>query len=307
MRTNTVFGDPTDDAVSVEMKFLGTGSAFCLDNWQSNVLMSVTSDSGETKTLLIDCGGDVRHSLNEQGLSHLDIDAIYVSHPHADHVGGLEWMAFLARFDPRYSMQRRNKQPAGLRSQPIKPTIIGNWRVLQAVWENCLRGGLESLEGVEAGLPVYFDVVDIGDNESFIFNGLKIELLRVVHIMNNRELVPSYGVMLDMPGGEKVFFTTDTQHAPNQIGHFYDRSDLIFHDCETGYARDDGVPNFDKPFMSGVHAHLEELKDLPDDVRAKMRLYHYQDGTIGSPVEPRAEELGFGGFVKKGDAWTWPR
>jgi ribonuclease BN (tRNA processing enzyme) len=304
MRTNTVFGEPTDDAVSVDMKFLGTGSAFCLDNWQSNVLLSVTSDRDVTKHLLIDCGGDVRHALAEQELSHHHVDAVYISHPHSDHVGGLEWLAFLGRFDPSYK----------------KPAIVGNWRVLQSVWENSIRGGLESLEGVEVGLPVYFDVTDIGENEGFIFNGLKIELLRVVHIMNNRELVPSYGLMLYMPGGEKVFFTTDTQHAPNQIGHFYDRSDLIFHDCETGYGKTDGEPNIEKPFMSGVHAHLEELADLPQDTKAKMRLYHYQDGTLNpasawddgktpeaTPIEQRAEALGFGGFVKKGAEWRWPR
>jgi len=304
MRTNAVLCDPTDDAVKAEMLFVGTGSAFCLDNWQSNVVLKVESDQGVTKNLLIDCGGDVRHALKEQGMTHRDIDAVYISHPHADHVGGLEWLAFLGRFDPGYT----------------KPAIIGNWRVLQSVWENCLRGGLESLEGVEAGLPVYFDVVDIGDNENFIFNGLKIDLLRVVHIMNNRELVPSYGVMLHMPGGEQVFFTTDTQHAPNQIGHFYDRADLIFHDCETGYGKVDGGPDLQQPFMSGVHAHLEELADLPAETKAKMRLYHYQDGTVNpasawddgktptaTPIEQRAEDFGFGGFVKKGDVWVWPR
>jgi len=42
-----------------KLTFLGAGAAFTMDNFQSNML--ITSDLG--KHLLIDCGGDVRHSL----------------------------------------------------------------------------------------------------------------------------------------------------------------------------------------------------------------------------------------------------
>ncbi len=70
--------------------FLGTGSAFTLENYQSNML--VESPEG---LLLIDCGGDARHSLARQGWTALDITDIYISHLHADHIGGLESMSAL--------------------------------------------------------------------------------------------------------------------------------------------------------------------------------------------------------------------
>ena len=42
---------------------------------------------------------------------------------------------------------------------------------------------------------------------------------------------------------------------------------FIFHDTETS------------PFPSGVHTRFEELKTLPDDLKKKMILYHY-DATV---------------------------
>lgn len=306
MNYRSVCGDLTDDAALVEMNFLGTGSAFCVNaaggNWQSNVLLRVTNSEGFTKSLLIDCGGDVRHAMGEQGLTHRDVDAVYVSHPHADHVGGLEWLAFLGMFDPGYE----------------PPAIVANSRTLRTVWDHCISGGLRSIEGKEVVLESFFQSYYLAPNQGFIFNGCKIDLVNVVHIMDGNEIVPTYGLMIHMPDGQKVFFTTDTQHSPKQIGHFYDQADVIFHDCEASYAKhEDGTPNLDVPFMSGVHAHFEELKQLPDEVKAKMWLYHYQDGTMptGDPREwtaeddtpqmRRAAEFGFLGFQPKGRSWIW--
>jgi hypothetical protein len=42
-----------------------------------------------------------------------------------------------------------------------------------------------------------------------------------------------------------------------------------------------------------VHAHYEELKELPAEIKQKMWLYHYSDGVL-----PDAQADGFAGFVK---------
>jgi len=82
----------------LKINFVGTGSAFTMDNYQTNAL--VTLDNGYR--LLVDCGGDVRRALRQHaGATHSDIDGVYISHLHNDHIGGLEWLAFAARFDPR--------------------------------------------------------------------------------------------------------------------------------------------------------------------------------------------------------------
>jgi hypothetical protein len=65
-------------------------------------------------------------------------------------------------------------------------------------------------------------------------------------------------------------------------------ADIIFQDCETA------------PFESGVHSHYGKLKTLPDKMKQKMWLYHYQDGDL-----PDARGDGFRGFVVKGQRFDY--
>ena len=72
---------------------LGTGSAFTMKGKQTNLLIKRND-----KFLLIDCGQDIRWSLQDFDLTFKDIDAVYVSHAHADHIGGLEYLGFTRYF-----------------------------------------------------------------------------------------------------------------------------------------------------------------------------------------------------------------
>jgi ribonuclease BN (tRNA processing enzyme) len=115
-----------------KITFLGSGSAFYIgsqpgENWQSNVLIEAPSG----RRLLLDCGTDIRFSLLEQGLGAKDIDDVFISHLHGDHVGGLEWLAFSTKF----SASKR------------KPGIWANQMVMKDLRSHSLRGGLGSLEG----------------------------------------------------------------------------------------------------------------------------------------------------------------
>jgi hypothetical protein len=65
---------------------------------------------------------------------------------------------------------------------------------------------------------------------------------------------------------------------------------LIFHDCETS------------PFKSGVHAHFDDLKTLPDEIKSKMWLMHYQ-WVEEVDLAKLAEDNGFAGFVRKGQSF----
>src|SRR5688572_21348412 len=122
----------------MQVTFIGTGSAFTLDNFQSNMLLE---DSG--KRLLIDCGGDARHALAKLGLGAKDIDALYVSHLHADHIGGIEWLGFSRYF----------------REGP-KPELFINERLADTLWDTCLRGGMSSHQGVSLTLDHFFSRVN---------------------------------------------------------------------------------------------------------------------------------------------------
>jgi len=85
----------------MKLTFAGTGSAFCMaaDNFQSNMVLETTPLGDEQPhRLLIDCGSDARHSLRNLGHMPNDFDAVYISHLHSDHIGGIEWFALANYF-----------------------------------------------------------------------------------------------------------------------------------------------------------------------------------------------------------------
>jgi ribonuclease BN (tRNA processing enzyme) len=279
------------------LTFIGCGGAFTMKNWQSNMLFThverkwgIDADgngsfdaggnlqySDVTRRMLLDCGGDARFALAEMGLGAKDIDDVYVSHCHADHIGGLEWLGFSRYFSPGR-----------------KPNLYINEKLADHLWTNSLKGGMASHQGVLLTLDSFFDKVDrIPRNGHFSWGDRKFRLVQTVHYMDGYEIVPSYGLLIETKPGKEVFITTDTQFCPNQIMDFYKRASVIFQDCETY--------DLSGKIKSGVHAHYTELKTLPEDIRRKMWLYHYNDGELPKA----AEDDGFAGFVIKGQTFSF--
>lgn len=258
----------------MKFTFIGTGSAFTLKNYNTSFIIERNN-----KRLLIDCGTDIRFALNEVGLKYNNIDAVYISHLHADHAGGLEYLAFCNYFDPNC-----NK----------KIDLFGNGKLLRDGWNNTWKGGLESIQGKVMSLSDYFTVWEVTPNAVFPWQGINFSIVQSVHIMNGYSIVPSYGLMFKDPNsGKKVYFTGDTQFNPNQMIDFYKKVDFIIQDCETS------------PFKSGVHANFSELATLPENIRNKMALVHFMDNIYhGNDISQewikKAKDIGFVGFINKG-------
>ncbi len=252
---------------------LGTGSAFTMKNFQSNFILKRND-----KHLLIDCGSDIRFSMQEQGLTYLDVDGVYFSHSHADHCAGAEWVAFCSYFDPRYKG---------------KPKVFAERDLLKSLWDKTWSGGLEGLEGVEAHLSTYFDINPVPRNGYFEWQEIKFDIVQSIHVSAKYSVLDSYGLMWTDPDTEqRVYITTDCQFCPEtSMKAYYKEADIILHDCET------------YQYRSGVHAHYESLRTLPDDIKAKMRLYHYQDNVVDDfdAWQEKAKADGFFGFLCKGD------
>ena len=264
----------------MRLKFLGVGSAFTLPapeadstvdlnkcDWQSNMMLT----SADGKNMLLDCGSDIRFALAQQGIFPKDycakVNAVYLSHCHADHIGGIEAIAFCTYFSPA--------------KKPIQLFCNGN--LFLDAWEHSLQGGLASIQGNVVDLHAYFDVNAVPDNGTFNWGGMRFTPVQTVHVMAGFIIKHSYGLMIDDRMGRKNFITTDTQFCPHQVHDFYRMADVIYQDCETS------------PFKSGVHAHYDDLKTLSKEVKAKMWLYHYQP----NPKQDAVAD-GFAGFVKKG-------
>lgn len=256
----------------MKLLFLGSGSAFTIgtNNFHSNMLLI----NEKNAKLMIDCGSDARFSLYKQGFDYKDITDVYISHLHADHAGGLEWLAFTRKFN------------GDLSSLP-KPNLYISAQLVDDLWNNTLSGGLSSIQAEVSTLDTFFNVHPIKSNDCFEWSGVEFRLVQTVHIVNAFSFMESYGLMFSV-NGIKVFITTDTQFAPNQLIDFYKMSDIIFHDCET-------VAN-----MSGVHANYKELVLLPAEIKAKMWLYHYNPGPL-----PDARADGFRGFVEPGQVFDF--
>lgn len=253
----------------MKIKFLGVGGAFApITKGNSNMLLTENN-----KNFLVDCGTTAQYIIRDEWkMSHSDIDTVWVSHLHADHIGGLEWMALMSYFVPK-------KDSDGL---TIKPKMFAMREIMQELWESSLKGGLETIEGKLMNLTDYFTCCPIMPNNSFEWEKYIFYPVQTIHIMSGYIFRHSYGLMITNPyTKKKTFITTDTQFAPYQLHTFYQQADIIFHDCET------------TPFKSHVHAHYQDLVTLPEEIKKKMWLYHY-----AAKIDT-VEKDGFLGFVDK--------
>lgn len=246
----------------IKMIFLGSGSAFTYgtNNYQSNILLI---DENNEK-FLIDCGSDLRFSLHEAGFSHLDITDIYISHLHSDHAGGLEYMGFCTKFNPKCD----------------RPKLYLSEDLVDDIWQKTLSGGMSSIQGNLTTLETFFNVRAVAQNNSFTWSNIEFNLIKVTHIDNGYYVMPSYGLFFTI-GSCKIFFTTDTQLCWETHQKYYEEADIIYQDCEIS------------EYPTTVHAHYHQLRELPSHIKSKMWLYGYQPIAL-----PDALKDGFLGFVK---------
>jgi len=257
----------------MKLTFIGRGGAFApMSIGQSNMLFE---ENG--KYMLLDCGMTAPYILTEEmGIKAQDIDAIYVSHCRADHVGGIEWLGFMNYFVGSASGNGDKR-----------PTMFGVYEVLHGLWENSLKGGMGCIQGHVATLSTYFKVEGVQKNQSFTWQGWKFQPVQTLHVATGYSFQYSYGLLIEntKDSTKTTFITTDTQFThPNPLQCFYDLSDTVFHDCETQY-------------RSGVHAFYGDMKDKLDPAtKEKIWLYHYNT--------KEDSDDGFAGWVEKGQVFV---
>jgi ribonuclease BN (tRNA processing enzyme) len=252
---------------------------------QTCLLVSWPELDGTLGRLLVDCGGGM-DIINRLKGRRREITWIVITHLHPDHVGGLAGLALLNYFS-------------------LKPRLklylpAGNFREL--LWM-ALAPGLQTLEGQEASLETFFEPIEVRLEEWVRLGpNLDMMLFPTRHFMNGTSWQPSYGLQLvatlGVPDGERYvrfMYSGDTRFTPDLMMSRYEWADVIIHDCET----------YGETEASGVHARLDQLEGLPDPIRAKMWLVHY-NSNFGQYVG-RVEQHGFPGFVQPGQIFDLGR
>lgn len=218
--------------IASELLILGTGHSESIEHWNTNAMLATPKGN-----MLIDCGFTIKYALRDQGLSLPDIDAVFITHVHGDHVFGLERIGYESRF----SYGKRVKLY-------IRETL------LTELWDQTLKGSMGLASEGENTLQDFFDVVVLKDNH-FSYNGVDIRLFHTRHTPRKT----CYGLYIN----EKIIFTSDTTPIADVIEHL--PAQAIFHDVTL---RDE------HPVHAAIPALMNAYSE---NTRKKMYLMSYED------------------------------
>lgn len=222
---------------------LGIGDAFSRLHYSSCLAVNF-----EESWIVVDCPHPIRKMLYEatasakKPLDVADIDAVVLTHLHGDHCSGLEGMAFFSHF----YLQRRLK-------------VFGHPLVTEHLWDGILRLAMEPLVEADGSPPAeprsmetYLDVGQLDELSSVEIGPFTIECRRTIHH------IPTTALRISA-GGRCLGYSSDTAFDPTLIEWLSD-ADLIIHETNLG-----------------PHTPFEQLCELPQDLRDKMRLIHTYD------------------------------
>ena len=162
----------------------------------------------ETGTLLLDCSGPAVHRMAEEGCDWADLDAVWVSHFHLDHVGGLAPFLFGTKHAPQTQGRRKPFTVFGPR---------GTEKLLRRFDE---AGGYGLFEQ-----PFPFEVREVAPRAEFeLLPGLKASTLSTPHTSE------SLALRLDDRDGTSLVYTSDTGFT-EALGGFARAADLFLLEC----------------------------------------------------------------------------
>ena len=222
--------------MSLQLEMLGTGNAFAKSYYNNNALLT-----DEQFTLLIDCGITAPLALHNLGKPFNEIDAVLITHIHADHVGGLEELAF----QMKYIYER-------------KMILYISDDLVEPLWENTLKGGCYQT-GEITRLEDIFDVRPLQPlKPHYITEHMIVELIPTKHIPGKE----SYSLYIN----ESIFYSADMTFDPSLLLHLVQTRGCktILHECQLQGPGE-------------VHTTLHELLTLSEDIQQRIYLMHYSD------------------------------
>jgi len=181
-----------------ELLILGCGHSEADSLFNNNAMVRTAQGN-----LLLDCGYTIKPALFAQGLTLQDVDAVVITHVHADHVFGLERLAN----EGRYKFKRKVRLY-------LHPALYDE------LWNQTLRGCLGRNGEGQCELADYFDLHWI-ENEQFSYAGNHYRL----HAVSHTPTKPCFGIEIN----QQLFYSGDTLVVPELLQQL--EVQWIFHDC----------------------------------------------------------------------------
>jgi ribonuclease BN (tRNA processing enzyme) len=251
---------------TLEIVFLGVGGAFSQTLFNTNFII-IKGDAH----LLVDFGTTGPFALAAStGLTLSDISAILPTHSHCDHIGGIESLALWNRY---VAIPQIGKP---------KLSMIISKEYQHILWDYSLRGGMEQNEMSSEGNALLFEDYFTIFRPTYLereprlrleidWQGIHIELFGTNHVPEQASSASSAFITHGLYIDNKVFFSGDTKFDIELFEMYADKSEIMFHDTSF--------------FPNPVHASLQELMSLPQEIKQKLMLVHYGDNWQQQNVE----------------------
>jgi len=227
----------------------------------------------EAGSVLLDCSADAAHRMAAENLDWSNLDAVWISHLHLDHCGGLASLLFGLKWAPQTVKRRK----------PVKIFGCEGIKKLLRAIDDSNHYGL-----FEQPFPIELCEVSGGEADFEMLSGLRARTFSTPHTHE------SLAIRLTDHIGASIAYTSDTGYS-EELASFAREVDLLILECS--FWRN-------KPTTK----HLELVDAMRIARLAEPRtllLAHLYPEWDGLDLESKAKELWAGTTIEACDGLRW--